>query len=281
MKGFEGAFPAHPGSDLGQYYADRPPTDRIANRFAAILARAAEAPTGLIHLIEGSERMTLAGASGLMAGWVMPEPVMVKSMVVGIVVSCGHPVMIADILDDPRVPEDALALKLGMRSYVGFPIRGDRQQTIGVCSVVDYQPREWSARELTAVDEAAQAYSEFLAAQRHSENQRRFLDTVLQNIAHGVVACDEDGRITFANSSIQRMYNVTSVGHSIWERAGRSPLADLDRRLISDDEMPLTRVLGGEVLRDIEYLVPDPDGSVRRVSIDAQPILGGDGRRQG
>ncbi|WP_143232941.1 GAF domain-containing protein, partial [Actinoplanes regularis] len=285
MKGLEGTFSAWSREPGGGGLAEMDPSgaaERAAARFAAILARAAEAPTGLIHLTGDGRRMRLAGAFGLLAGWVNREPIPIDSMLIGIVFDCQHPVMISDILDDPRVPTHALARELGIRSYAGFPIHGDREQIIGVCSVVDYRPREWSARELTAVDEAAQAYSEFLAAQRHSEKQRRFLDAVLQNMAHGVAACDEEGRMVFSNGPLLAMNDAFPVGVPILEWAPEhNPLTHLDGRLVASESLPLLRVLRGEEVHGAEYLLPFSDGHTHRVSIDARPILGGDGRRQG
>ncbi|GIF17210.1 sensor histidine kinase [Actinoplanes teichomyceticus] len=263
-------------------FAPDGPAERTASSFAAVLARVAGAPTALVHRTEDGERLTLTGAAGVPAGWARVGHPPARSTLAGLVLMHQHPIISADIAEDPRVPRYAPALELGVRAYVGFPIRGDRQQIAGVCTVVDYRPRQWSPRELAAVDEAARAYAVFVAEQQRADTQRRYLDTLLQSMRIGVAACDEHGRLVFDNESIRRLMGTTLVGTSVreWARRG-GPLTDVAGRPLEPDDLPLLRALRGESVRDAGILITTPGRPTRTTSSDAEPILGADGRRLG
>ena len=48
--------------------------DRVVDRIAAMIARHAEAPAAMIHLTDDGERLHVAGAAGIPAGWKQHKP---------------------------------------------------------------------------------------------------------------------------------------------------------------------------------------------------------------
>jgi signal transduction histidine kinase/PAS domain-containing protein len=255
--------------------------DSGVSKFAAVLARAADAPTALILLTGDDELLTLVGASGMPPEWPRPGRTPSGNTLAGLVLTTGQPLVITDIRDDPRVPEAAPALDSGVRGYAGFPIHHEQHGILGVCNVIDFRPRDWAPAQLAAIDEAAQACAEFLAGQHRADTQRRFLDALLQSIEIGVAACDDNGNLVFQNEFASQLASRIPAGTSIRDWAPHSPVTDMHGRPLPLDELPLVRALHGERLRDIDFLVNTPGGHPRTVSVDAQPIIGAGRQRLG
>ncbi|MEU4625095.1 hypothetical protein AB0G04_34615 [Actinoplanes sp. NPDC023801] len=83
---------------------------RGVTRFAAVLSRAAEAPTALITLTTDGEGLTLAGASGIPDEWLRPGRTPSGSTLAGLVLRHQQPIVITDLLADPRAPDVAPAV---------------------------------------------------------------------------------------------------------------------------------------------------------------------------
>ena len=257
--------------------------DRMASNFAAVIARAAAAPTVLILLTDG-EQLRPAGTFGVPARWAQAGRTPTASTLAGLVIGHEHPIIIDDIIEDPRVPRYAPALALGVRAYAGFPIRDPEQRIVGVCTVVDTRPRSWSPEELATVDQGAQACTALVAerqAREHADTQRCFLDALLQSLRTGVGACDEHGRLVFVNEVLHELSGAVQVGASLAEWSRYGCLTDAQGRRLPPEAVPLLRALRGEYLRDLDLTVAPSDRRPRAVSADAQPITGAGGRLLG
>src|SRR5205823_6055159 len=126
----------------------------------------------------------------------------------GHVLTTGLPVVVDDVAHDPRVPEDAPLRLFGVRAFLGFPIRDQDGEPVGVCCALDLRPRVWTADEMRAVDHAAEACTALVAkqlARQEVERQRRFLDAILASLRVGVAACDETGRVTLTNAAMREL----------------------------------------------------------------------------
>jgi signal transduction histidine kinase len=258
--------------------------DRAASNFAAVIARAAGAPTVLIQLLDDRQQLRLFGASGVPAGWAQIGRTPAASTLAALVISHEHPIISTDIADDPRVPPDAPARALGVHGYAGFPIRDEQQRIVGVCTVVDFVARDWSSGELTAIDQGAQACTAFVAerqARDRVETQRCFLDALLQSLRTGVAACDERGRLVLVNEVIRVWAGALPIGVPLEEWTRHSRVTDVAGRPVAPWDLPLLRALRGEHLRDLDVTMSSPDGPSRILSTDAQPIADADGRRLG
>src|SRR4051794_18661310 len=93
-----------------------------ADRLAALTARGAGARSALIHLVDGRQ-MCLIGGHELPPGFERMQPVPVSATLAGLVLQSRFPVIIRDVDTDARVPLDAPARVVGIRSYAGFPVR--------------------------------------------------------------------------------------------------------------------------------------------------------------
>jgi hypothetical protein len=78
-------------------------TSGAADQLAALVARAAHAPAGLIHFVQG-QRLRLYGGWGLTIPWDTVADTPVDDALAGIVLRTDGPLVIGDIAADPRVP---------------------------------------------------------------------------------------------------------------------------------------------------------------------------------
>ncbi|ATO79605.1 multi-sensor hybrid histidine kinase [Actinoplanes sp. SE50] len=254
-----------------------------ANKLAAVTARAAGAPTALIHLTDG-DHLRLAGGAGLPDGWKRIGHVPVSSGLAGIILGSGEPLIVTDTAADVRVPAGAPISAVAGRAYAGFPIRDPQGTLVGVCAVLDYQVRQWTDEELAGVREGAQACTAFVAeqqARQQADQQRRFLDALLASLQAGVTACDAQGRLVLANDLAVQWAGESSPPADLKQWAARQHLADAEGRPLPAHAVPLLRALAGEQLRDVEITVRNPGQRRTVLRTDAQPITGADGERLG
>jgi signal transduction histidine kinase/PAS domain-containing protein len=244
-----------------------------AGHLAALMAQAAQAPTAMIHLVEG-EQLRLVGSAGLPALWVSAPSVLVSSTLSGLVVADGRPLVINDVATDARVPRDAPGHAVGERAYLGFPIRDADDRVAGVCAVLDFRPRTWEPGQLAAVDEGAQACAAFVVEQlshARADRARRLLDALLDSLQSGVAACDADGRLVFTNTANRRLNGELpdDTDLRVWARRelSQNPAATLPPAALS-----LMRALDGERLHEVEVVVKRPGERPSMLLADAQPI---------
>src|SRR3954470_15675825 len=131
-------------------------TSGAADQLAALVARAAHAPSGLIHFVEGG-RLRLYGGWGLRGPWDEVADTPVQHTLAGIVLQTGRPLIVTDLRTDTRVPAGSPTRRHGLGgAYLGHPVRANDGSVLGICCALDSEPRQWSADEAAAVAEAAQ-----------------------------------------------------------------------------------------------------------------------------
>ena len=259
-------------------------TSGAADQLAALVARAARAPTGLIHIVEG-DRLRLYGVWGLAIPWESVADTMLKDTLAGMIVETGEPVVIPDFSTDPRVPAGSPIHEHGLRgAYAGHPVRDEHGTVLGICCAIDNEPRAWTPGDLAAVAEAAQVgmllITEQLARQQ-VDSQRRFLDAVVDSLHDGVSACDADGRIVLVNARMRRLWGGGELPRDIADATMVDGLTDGDGRPLRREDTGLYRALRGERLRDEPYSVRGQSHRTKHYMVDAQPIVGPDGRTAG
>ncbi|MET0415509.1 MAG: PAS domain-containing protein, partial [Actinoplanes sp.] len=234
-----------------------------ADQLAALVARVADAPAGLIHLVRDGE-LRMYGAWG-------PDIPWDKIVDIELEQAFSDPLVIEKLGPDQAVPG------LCGGAYLGHPVRDRTGAVIGICAALDPQPREWSATEVSAVAEAAQVATLLIAEQMSRyeiDQQHRFLDAVLDSLHDGVTACDADGRIVFVNERMRMLWDASDDGLP-------EGLTDADGKLLGRDDLGLFRALRGEHLRDEEVILQGPVRPSRHFLVDAHPIVGPDGRTVG
>jgi two-component system phosphate regulon sensor histidine kinase PhoR len=254
-----------------------------ADRLAALTARGARAGTAMIHLANGCQ-LRLIGGFGLPVGFECMRPVPMTETLAGLVLQSRLPLIITDVELDRRVPRDAPARTVGIRSYAGFPVRDPDGELVGVCAVADYVAREWDAAELAAVDDGSQTCTAFVAGQRArdgEQRQRQFLDTLLDSLDTGVAACDADGRLILVNRSLRDRLGVEPADEPPEQWVARMPATRPDGVPVAIGQVPLLRALRGHQVRGDEEIIHVADLGRRVFRVNAHPITDPDGSRLG
>ena len=91
-----------------------------------------------------------------------------------------------------------------------------------------------------------------------------FLQTLLDSLPEGVVACDDEGRVTLFNQAFLDLTGHPDVPESLERGSG--------------EWLPLLRALRGEEVRDAEVLLRPRTGATRLVTANAGRMLDADGR---
>ncbi|WP_273702933.1 ATP-binding protein, partial [Candidatus Accumulibacter vicinus] len=137
--------------------------------------------------------------------------------------------------------------------------------------------------ELVHANREAQ-HAMVLAEARASELRRQttFIQTILENIADGIVACDENGRLTLFNRATREMHGVdrADLPPDRWAECYDLYLADGQTRMATTD-IPLYRALLGERLRNVEMVIAPRHGEAHVVLASAQPMIDANGDRIG
>lgn len=290
----------------------------LADQLARLVAEACGAPNALISLVH-VQRQIVLGSFGAGRSGAGPAEIAAERSLCEAVVAAGIPIIVSDATQDRRFADTAAVRKHGLSAYVGFPIRNADDLVVGVLAIGDHLPREWSARQLTVIDDAAQLFTAGLAgeidrerltspgpsgaadalhvtvpdtiaelaAPRPTESLaeiRSFTDALLTSLQTGVAACDRNGRLVVFNQALRQMLGVADderadVAPDEWP--GALHLYHPDRRPFAADEVPLRRALRGERLRAVDVLVMVPGRRPRVISVNGQPVVDAEGDRIG
>src|SRR6266496_1157952 len=87
-------------------------TSGAADQLAALVARAAHAPVGLIHFLQAGRRR-LYGGWGLAGSWDEFADVPVEDSLAALVMRTEAPVLVADLSADERIPAGQTGAYLG------------------------------------------------------------------------------------------------------------------------------------------------------------------------
>jgi signal transduction histidine kinase len=188
--------------------------------------------------------------------------------IAGLAVQERRPVQSRDLLDDPRVRFPQLPRASGFRSMLAAPLRiGER--AIGAISVFRRDAHQFTLAEeellLALADQAAIAleharlYSEQerVVAERTREldEQRRFVEVVLETLPLGVLVLDRTFLVVRANRETARVLG-----------------GELDRG-------PFTRLLPGEQAGKVEGFLREAFERAEVSVIEEEMLLGGDPKR--
>jgi signal transduction histidine kinase/PAS domain-containing protein len=285
----------------------------LADQLARLVAEAVGAPNALISLVH-IQRQIVLGSFGAGRTGAGPTEIAAERSLCDAVVAAGIPIIVSDAPADRRFGETAAVRKHGLGAYVGFPIRDADGHVVGVLAIGDHLPRDWSARQLSVIDDAAQLFTAGLAGEidRHQRQTvdgppevltplapeegtaseysqlTAFTDALVTSLQTGVAACDRDGRLLLFNAALQQMLGLDHpslapdgelVAPDDWP--AQFHMYHPDGRPFSADEVPLRRALRGERLRGVDVLVRSPGRRTRVLSVNGQPIVDTTGDRIG
>lgn len=103
------------------------------------------------------------------------------------------------------------------------------------------------------------------------------LAAIIENVEDAVLACDADGKLTLINAAGRNLLGMdrATLGSDI--RDGHAAVItsrhEFDGTPIAPSDTPLPRAFRGERVRNHRHIVTRSDGTVRAVSVSAQPIV--------
>ncbi|MGY1620705.1 diguanylate cyclase domain-containing protein [Geodermatophilus sp. SYSU D00965] len=200
----------------------------------------------------------------------------------------------ADLRTDPRFADSPwVDGRYGrVRGYASAPLRLDGV-VIGTLCVFDPEPHEFTEPDRQRLADLADVVVALLERCRQSRlvgelaaeltRARAFDRALLDALPVGVVAADAEGRVQVFNG----------VGRAWLGDLGPDAVlgSDLARELglygpdattpLPDEDLPLSKVLRGEAVRDVEVVVAAGSGAARRLSVTGAPIHGPHGQPLG
>jgi len=106
---------------------------------------------------------------------------------------------------------------------------------------------------------------------------QQFLQVLLDTLDEGIVACDDEGRITIFNPAARRLQglpdDVEPIGTIPTDQGLRRP----DGSPMPPRENPLIRAMSGEELREVEIILESGTGERRKVSVNGQALVDEEG----
>jgi PAS domain S-box-containing protein len=114
------------------------------------------------------------------------------------------------------------------------------------------------------------------------QQERQFLQTILENLSDGIVVCDEEGNLTLFNRATEQFHGLpaTNIPFQQWAQHYDLYLPD-GKTPMSQEQIPLFRALGGESVRDVEMAIA-PKGQESRILLaSGDPIVTPEGKKLG
>jgi PAS domain S-box-containing protein len=120
-----------------------------------------------------------------------------------------------------------------------------------------------------------------LDAQRQLEDERTFLQALLDSLDTGVAACAPDGTMAVRNQALRQLYELDGV-EVVTTLAGDGRVFRADGETpMSAEDAPLHRACGGERITGEHVTVRAVDGKRRRFVVNGRPIATAEGRQLG
>ena len=132
------------------------------------------------------------------------------------------------------------------------------------------------------ITEQQAAFKELEQAQIRLNQEKKSLQTLLDNLADGVVACDRDGKLTLFNETTRKIHGlpVEDIPPEAWAEHYNLYQPD-GQTLLSKEEIPLYRGLQGESARGIKLKIIPKQGQPRTILANCDPITNDNGEKIG
>lgn len=121
----------------------------------------------------------------------------------------------------------------------------------------------------TSLDERDRLALTLLAAQQEAAAQASMMSTVVASVSEGITVVNGDGEVLVDNDAARR-----AMGYAPGQPIDRLPdvvVSAVNRAVLAESERPSYRALRGETVRDLDILLPTPEGD-RILSVSATPM---------
>jgi diguanylate cyclase (GGDEF)-like protein/PAS domain S-box-containing protein len=226
---------------------------------------------------------------------------------------CAQAIQLDGIFVVPNALEDPIFSKNPMvlghphiRFYAGVPLISPNGHALGTLAVKDYRPRELSALQLESLKILAdqvmvqlelrrknlnfeQLYHQYeqinqkiTLQSEHLEKEREFLSALLENLSEGIVACDDQGKLSLFNNATRALHGLYEEGIPPEQWAEHYDLYKADGKThMPLDQIPLFRAYRGEKVHEEELVIAPKKQTQKIVVCNGQPLLRADGKKLG
>jgi PAS domain S-box-containing protein len=249
---------------------DTPPETEF-DRLTRIAARLFGTPISLLTLVEANRQFFKSSVG---------TPVRetnIDSSLCRFVAVRNAPLILTDAAADPRFATHLAHTELGIRSYLGIPVRSRRGHVVGSFCVADRAPRLWTDDDMSILkDLAAEAEAEVQRRERFESvsAERDLLIEVMRSSAAAVVVLNPQGQILYSNDNAEQILGIRAL--DVERRTFDAPAwrhTTLDGRPFPDEDQPFRRVMAtGRAVKDVRHAIEWPDGTRRALSINGSPV---------
>lgn len=143
-----------------------PAEQRIFQRLVELAAELADAPAGLLTIVEDREQVFMAHC-GLPEELAEAGRTPIEVSLCQYAVARGRPLIIDDLSGDPAWRDHPAIRELGVRSYAGIPVVTGEGHAVGTLCVLDQVVRHWTDEVLSKLALLADIVSDELELQDH------------------------------------------------------------------------------------------------------------------
>ena len=109
----------------------------------------------LVEEDEKGKRARLKATQAINPDYVKDRVLNMNEGVVGFIASTNRPLIVADVLEEPRFKEKEMAKKLGLVSMLGIPLHVKEDKVIGVLDCFTVEPHTFSETEVSLITTVA------------------------------------------------------------------------------------------------------------------------------
>lgn len=135
------------------------PTEETFDRFTQLASTILETPVALVSLVD-QDRQFFKSSVGLAHPWANTRQTPLSHSFCKHVVQTAEPLSIDDARQHPILKDNLAITELGVIAYLGIPLTTSQGHTLGSFCVIDSQPRQWSDRETTILQQLAKLVME-------------------------------------------------------------------------------------------------------------------------
>ncbi len=119
-------------------------------------------------------------------------------------------------------------------------------------------------------------------AETELDREKNFLQALLDNLADGIVACDENGKLTLFNQATRKFHGLPQedIAADKWAQYYDLYLPD-GKTKMSPSDIPLFKALQGESVKDAKMMIIPKQGQSRTLLANGDPIVDRHGKKIG
>jgi GAF domain-containing protein len=144
---------------------DTPPEETF-DRFTRLASHLLRARTALLSLVD-EDRQFFKSATGLAEPWASRRETPLSHSICKHVVEMGTGLVVPDGRAHPVLRGSPALDECGFLAYAGMPVYAGDGHILGTLCVMDDRPREWTRRELDALQDLAACVTETITLRTH------------------------------------------------------------------------------------------------------------------